>query len=104
MCDCTFYLDLKGRAAYQIAACRPKGRAGKLNMSDTPDHGSKPSITFRVVGVPAGWRIIGADGEPMSTLYLSRKLAAEHARELAAVLKGYGQQARVVVEGECTAE
>ena len=73
-------------------------------MSDTPDHGAKRPITFRVVSAPAGWRIIGADAAPMSTLYLSRKLAVEHARELAAVLKGYGQQARVVVEGECTAE
>jgi hypothetical protein len=72
-------------------------------MSDTPDSGSKPPIIFRVVGAPAGWRIIGADATPMSTLYLSRKLAAEHARELAAVLKGYGQQA-TVVEGECTAD
>ncbi|HEX4196171.1 MAG TPA: hypothetical protein VHZ26_01890 [Caulobacteraceae bacterium] len=73
-------------------------------MSDTPEHGSKPPMIFRVVSAPAGWRIIGADAVPMSTLYLSRKLAAEHARELATVLKGYGQQARVVVEGECAAE
>ena len=40
----------------------------------------------------------------MSTLYLSRRLAAEHAQEMVDVLKGYGQRAQVVVEGECPAD
>ena len=73
-------------------------------MSDTPERGTGQPITFRVVSGPAGWRIIGADARPMSTLYLSRKLATEHAQEMVDVLKGYGQRARVVVEGECTAD
>jgi len=73
-------------------------------MSDTPDRGSSPPILFRVVDTPAGWRIIGADSEPMATLYLSRKLAIEHAREMAAVLKTHGQSASVIVEGECPAD
>ena len=56
-------------------------------MSDTPERGPGQPITFRVVSGPAGWRIIGADAAPMSTLYLSRKLAAEHAQEMVEVLK-----------------
>jgi hypothetical protein len=70
-------------------------------MSDTP---GRPPVIFRVVGVPAGWRIVGADSTPMATLYLSRKLAAEHAHEMAAVLKTHGQPASVIVEGECPAD
>ena len=73
-------------------------------MSDLPDRGAGQPITFRIVRDPAGWRIIGADAVPMSTLYLSRRLAAEHAQELVDVLKGYGQRAQVLVEGECTAD
>jgi hypothetical protein len=69
-------------------------------MSDTPARGSSPPIIFRVVGVPAGWRILGADSVPMATIYLSRKLAAEHAREMAAVLETHGQSASVIVEDE----
>ncbi|HEY3888341.1 MAG TPA: hypothetical protein VGL73_07195 [Caulobacteraceae bacterium] len=72
-------------------------------MSDTPERGPGQPITFRVVSVPAGWRIIGADAAPMSMLYLSRKLATVHAQEMVDVLKGFGQPAQVVVEGECTA-
>ncbi len=73
-------------------------------MSDTPDRGAGQPITFRVVSGAAGWRIIGADATAMSTLYLSRRLAAEHAQEMVDVLKGYGQRAQVVVEGECPAD
>jgi hypothetical protein len=73
-------------------------------MSDTPDRGAGQPITFRVVSGPAGWRIIGADATPMSTLYLSRKLAAEHAQEMVDVLRGYGQRAQVVVEDDCPAD
>lgn len=73
-------------------------------MSDMPEHGPGQPIIFRVVSGPAGWRIIGADAAPMSTLYLSRKLAAEHAQEMVDVLRGYGQRAQVVVEGDCTAD
>ena len=72
-------------------------------MSDTPVRGSNQPIIFRVVSDPAGWRILGSDSVPMATLYLSRKLAAEHAREMAAVLKTHGQPASVIVEGECPA-
>jgi hypothetical protein len=49
-------------------------------MSDTPARGPTPPIIFRVVADPAGWRIIGADAVPMSTLYLSRKLATSMPR------------------------
>jgi hypothetical protein len=73
-------------------------------MSDTPDPGLGQPIIFRVVNGAAGWRIIGADGVPMSTLYLSGKLAAEHAEEMVDVLKGYGQRAEVIVEGERPAD
>jgi hypothetical protein len=73
-------------------------------MSDTPDRGEGRPIIFRVVSGAAGWRIIGADAAPMSTIYLSRRLAVEHAQEMVDVLKGYGQRAQVVVEGECTAD
>jgi hypothetical protein len=72
-------------------------------MSDTPARGPTQPIIFRVVADPAGWRIIGADAVPMSTLYLSRKLATEHAKEMVEVLKNYGQQAQVIVEGGCPA-
>jgi alkanesulfonate monooxygenase SsuD/methylene tetrahydromethanopterin reductase-like flavin-dependent oxidoreductase (luciferase family) len=74
------------------------------DMSDSSPPGSGQPIIFRVVSGPAGWRIIGADAAPMSTLYLSRNLAAEHAQEIVEVLKGYGQHARVVVEGQCPAD
>lgn len=72
-------------------------------MSDTPSRGPGQPVVFRVVSAPAGWKIVGVDAIPMSTLYLSRELATAHARELAEVLKGHGQRARVVVEGECQA-
>jgi hypothetical protein len=72
-------------------------------MSDTPGRGSNPPIIFRIISSPAGWRIIGADSEPMATLYLSRRLAVEHAHEMVAVLKTHGQPASVIVEGECPA-
>ena len=51
-------------------------------MSDTPSRGPGRPIVFRVVSAPAGWKIVGVDAIPMSTLYLSRELAAAHAREL----------------------
>ena len=72
-------------------------------MSDTPGRGLNPPIIFRVVSDPAGWRIIGADAVPMSTLYLSLRLATEHAEEMVEVLKNYGQQAQVIVESGCSA-
>jgi hypothetical protein len=71
-------------------------------MSDAPPPGSTPLI-FRVVNSPAGWRIIGADAAPMATLYLSRRLASEHAQEIVEVLRGYGQRAEVIVEDDCAA-
>jgi hypothetical protein len=73
-------------------------------MSDIPSRDPGQPLVFRVVSAPAGWRIVGVDAIAMSTLYLSRDLAAAHARELAEVLKGHGQRARVVVEGEHAAD
>jgi hypothetical protein len=57
-------------------------------------------ITFRVVGTPAGWRIVGVDSLTMSTLYLSREHAVGHAREMAQVMMSHGQPVKVLVEGE----
>ncbi len=72
----------------------------KLNMSEIASRGLSKPIIFRVVSAPAGWRILGADAIPMATVYLSRRLAVEHANEMAEVLQGHGQQAEVIVEGE----
>jgi hypothetical protein len=72
-------------------------------MNACPDEQpEREIITFKVVNTPAGWTIAAAGSVPMSTLYLSRDMAVEHARELAAVMRGHGQLARVVVEGEET--
>ncbi|MFI4936000.1 MAG: hypothetical protein ACHP7N_15385 [Caulobacterales bacterium] len=55
-------------------------------------------ITFRVVTTSAGWSIVGSN--PMSTVYLSQKAAIEHANEMAAVMRGHGEQVTVLVEDE----
>ena len=53
-------------------------------------------ITFRVVKSPKGWSI--ESNSPISTNYLSRQQAIDHANELADVLRSHGQPAMVVVD------
>jgi hypothetical protein len=70
-----------------------------MNACPNPQR-EREIITFKIVSTPAGWRIVGAGSLTISTLYLSRDLAVEHARELAEVMRGHGQLTRVIVEGE----
>jgi len=70
-----------------------------MNASPKPP-AEREAITFRVVGTSAGWRIVGVDSLTMSTLYLSRELAARQARDMAQVMVNHGQPTRVLVEGE----
>jgi hypothetical protein len=67
-------------------------------MASEPIRASQPLITFRVVKSEAGWSILSHS--PISTVYLSQQAAVEHANELAEVLRRYGQETAVLIDGD----
>lgn len=53
-------------------------------------------ITLRIRKTAAGWSIEG--GAPMSTVFLSLKVALEQANGMAEVLRWHGEEVKVLVE------
>lgn len=53
-------------------------------------------ITLRILKTPAGWSIVG--GAPMSTVFLSLKVALEQANGMAEILRHHGEEVSVLVE------